>query len=96
MALPSLRRGSGGRSASFRTTVSRFLRASTSSSASSAFANLVAGYLVTRDSLTGRLEGYGRAGYLTVGAFLLAVVLAHRLRAAATHAARPAAPIDLA
>jgi len=64
--------------------------------ASSALANLVAGYIVTRDPLTGRLEGYGRAGYLTVGAFLVAVVLAHRLRAAAPHAARPAAPIDLA
>lgn len=59
----------------------------------SAAANLVGGALVTRDS-AGHLLGYGRVGWLSVGAFLLTLVLAHRLRAAAPHAARnrPAEP----
>lgn len=55
----------------------------------SALANLVAGLLVTRDAVSGRLEGYPHAGYLAIGAFALAVVLAWRLRAAAPHAAAP-------
>lgn len=52
----------------------------------SALANLVGGTLITRDA-AGHLLGYGRVGWLATGAFLLTVVLAHRLRAAAPHAA---------
>lgn len=52
----------------------------------SALANLVGGTLVTRDA-AGHLAGYGRLGWLATGAFLLTLVLAHRLRAAAPHAA---------
>jgi len=55
----------------------------------SALANLVAGFLVTRDAVSGRLEGYPRVGYLAIGAFAFAVFLAWRLRAAAPHAAAP-------
>ena len=59
----------------------------------SAAANLLGGALITRDS-AGHLVGYGRVGWLSVGAFFLTLVLAHRLRAAAPHAAvnRPATP----
>jgi len=59
----------------------------------SAAANLLGGALITRDS-AGHLVGYGRVGWLSVAAFLLTLVLAHRLRAAAPHAAinRPSAP----
>ena len=59
----------------------------------SAAANLLGGALITRDA-TGHLVGYGRVGWLSVGAFALTLVLAHRLRAAAPHAAvnRPATP----
>lgn len=53
---------------------------------SSAAANLVAGALITRDA-AGHLVGYARVGWLAVGGFLLTLVLAHRLRAAAPHAA---------
>jgi predicted MFS family arabinose efflux permease len=52
----------------------------------SALANLVGGMLVTRD-VTGRLLGYPQVGWLATGAFLLSLALAHRLRAAAPHAA---------
>ncbi len=52
----------------------------------SASANLVAGAIITRDA-AGHLVGYDRVGWLAVGGFLLTVVLAHRLRAAAPHAA---------
>jgi Arabinose efflux permease len=52
----------------------------------SAAANLLGGALITRDA-AGHLVGYGRVGWLSVGAFVLTVVLAHRLRAAAPHAA---------
>ncbi len=52
----------------------------------SAAANLVAGALVTRDA-AGHLVGYARVGWLAVGGFLLTLILAHRLRAAAPHAA---------
>lgn len=56
--------------------------------AASGVANLTAGALVVRGS-TGRLDGYPRVGWLAVAAFLLTLVLAWRLRAAAPHAARP-------
>lgn len=64
---------------------------------SSAAANLVAGALVTRDA-AGHLVGYGRVGWLAVGGFLLTLFLAHRLRAAAPHAAInvPAGPATAA
>lgn len=51
----------------------------------SAIANSVAGFFIVRDSITGRLEGYPRVGWLAIGAFILVVFLAHRLRNA-THA----------
>lgn len=60
--------------------------------ASGAFANLVAGLIVTQDIATGRLEGYTHAGYLAIAAFVFAVYLASRLRAAAPHAAAPHRP----
>jgi len=53
---------------------------------SSALANLAGGLLVTRD-MTGQLLGYPRAGWLAIAAFVLTLALAHRLRAAAPHAA---------
>lgn len=56
----------------------------------SALANTVAGIFVTREIVSGRLEGYPRVGYLAVLAFAAAVYLAARLRAAAPEAARPA------
>jgi MFS transporter, DHA1 family, inner membrane transport protein len=59
--------------------------------AASGIANLIAGALVTREA-TGRLAGYGRVGWLAVGAFVLTVALAWRLRSAAPHAARPGNP----
>lgn len=52
----------------------------------SSLANLVGGALIWRDS-AGHLAGYTRIGWLSTGAFLLTLVLAHRLRAAAPHAA---------
>lgn len=52
----------------------------------SALANLVGGALISRDA-AGHLLGYGRVGWLASGAFLLTLLLAHRLRAAAPHAA---------
>jgi DHA1 family inner membrane transport protein len=58
---------------------------------SSALANLVGGALITRDA-AGHLVGYGRVGWLATGAFLFTLVLAHRLRAAAPHAAINLAP----
>ena len=56
---------------------------------SGAIANLVAGIIVTRDAVTGRLEGYGHAGYLAVAAFGVAVFMAMRLRDAAPEASAP-------
>ena len=53
----------------------------------SAMANLVGGLLIARDA-GGRLTGYGRVGWVSVLAFVLTLILAHRLRAAAPHAAR--------
>lgn len=58
----------------------------------SALANSIAGLFVTREALSGRLEGYPRVGYLAVLAFAGAIYLAARLRAAAPHAARPHRP----
>ncbi len=52
----------------------------------SSLANLVGGAIITRDA-AGRLIGYDRVGWLAVAAFLVTLVLAHRLRAAAPHAA---------
>ncbi|HYC69562.1 MAG TPA: MFS transporter [Opitutaceae bacterium] len=57
--------------------------------AAGALANTAAGYVVTRDAATGYLHGYGRVGWLTVGAFFLAVWMAARLRSAAPHASAP-------
>jgi hypothetical protein len=57
--------------------------------AAGGIANLVAGLLVTTGA-GGRLVGYGRVGWLAVGCFTGAVVLAARLRAVAPHASRPA------
>ena len=51
-------------------------------------ANLVAGSLITRDVVSGRLVGYPRVGWIAVAAFALTVVLAWRLRAVAPHAAK--------
>lgn len=51
--------------------------------ASSALANTVAGFLITREAVTGRLQGYDRVGWLAVACFALAVYLATRLRAIA-------------
>jgi predicted MFS family arabinose efflux permease len=59
--------------------------------AAGAGANLLGGALITRDA-AGHLLGYGRVGWLSVVAFLLTLVLAHRLRAAAPHAALNPAP----
>jgi len=67
--------------------------------AAGGLANIVAGSLITREAVTDRLIGYPRVGWIAVGAFMLTVVLAWRLRAAAPHAARstprqnPAAPL---
>ena len=57
--------------------------------AASGLANLVAGLFITRETSTGRLEGFPRVGWLSAAGFALTVVLAWRLRAAAPHAARP-------
>lgn len=57
--------------------------------AAGGLANIVAGTLITREAVTGRLVGYPRVGWIAVGAFLLTVVLAWRLRAAAPHSSRP-------
>ncbi len=55
--------------------------------ASAGLANITAGFLVTA-APDGRLIGYPRAGFLSLGAFLLTVWLAWRLRAIAPYAAR--------
>jgi len=57
--------------------------------AASGIASVLAGALITREASSGRLVGYPRVGWLAVGAFVLTVVLAWRLRSAAPHAARP-------
>lgn len=52
-----------------------------------AIANLIGGALITRDAATGRLLGYPAVGWISLTMFLVTLVLAHRLRAAAPHAA---------
>lgn len=54
--------------------------------AASAGANLVAGWFILREA-NGRLIGLPVLGYVSVGFFILTVVLAARLRAAAPHVA---------
>ncbi len=63
--------------------------------ASSGIANLLSGLLVTR-AVSGRLVGYERVSYLAIGAFLLTLVLAWWLRAAAPQAAKPGHPGGMA
>ncbi len=48
----------------------------------------LAGTLVTK-GIDGRLEGYGRTGWISVGAVLATLVVAAALRKAAPHATRP-------
>ena len=55
--------------------------------ASGGLGNVVAGAIVTADA-SGRLLHYSRAGWVSVAAFGLTVLLAWRLRAIAPHAAR--------
>jgi hypothetical protein len=57
--------------------------------AAGGLANIVAGTLITREAVTGRLIGYPRVGWIAVSAFILTVVLAWRLRSSAPHAAKP-------
>jgi MFS transporter, DHA1 family, inner membrane transport protein len=57
--------------------------------AASGLGNLTAGAFVTREAISGRLVGYPTVGWVSVGGFLLTVVLAWRLRALVPHAARP-------
>ncbi len=52
-----------------------------------AIANLIGGALITRDA-AGRLVGYPLVGWFALVMFGVTLVLAHRLRAAAPHAAR--------
>ena len=67
--------------------------------AAGGLANLTAGALVTREAVSGRLIGYPLVGWISVGAFVLTLVLACWLRAAAPHAAQagsqPSAPVVL-
>lgn len=51
-----------------------------------ALANIAGGALITRN-VSGRLVDYDRVGWVATAAFIVTVVLAHRLRAAAPHAA---------
>lgn len=60
--------------------------------AAGGLANIVAGTLITREAATGRLVGYPRVGWIAVGAFILTVVLAWRLRSSAPHASTPGHP----
>lgn len=57
--------------------------------AASGLANVLAGFFVTRDP-AGHLIGYPVLGYVAVGFFILAVLCAIELRAAAPHVASPA------
>jgi DHA1 family inner membrane transport protein len=57
--------------------------------AASGLANVLAGLFVTRDP-TGHLAGYPVLGYVSIGFFVLAVLCAVELRAAAPHVAKPA------
>ena len=58
--------------------------------ATSGLANVCAGWFVTRDVVTGHLDGYPVLGYVSVTFFFIAVVCAFRLRNAAPHVAIPA------
>jgi DHA1 family inner membrane transport protein len=57
--------------------------------AASGVANVLAGLFVTRDP-AGHLIGYPALGYVSVGFFILAVLFAVELRAAAPHVSTPA------
>jgi len=57
--------------------------------AASGLANVLAGLFVTREP-SGHLAGYPVLGYISVGFFILAVLCAVELRAAAPHVATPA------
>ncbi len=63
--------------------------------ASGALANITAGLLITKNA-AGQLVGYPRAGLISAVAFVLTVILAAWLRAAAPHAAKNPAPADAA
>jgi predicted MFS family arabinose efflux permease len=54
----------------------------------SGFANIVAGWMITKDT-AGRLVGFPSVGYLSTGAFVGTVLLAWWLRSAVPHAAKP-------
>jgi DHA1 family inner membrane transport protein len=53
-----------------------------------AVANVIAGFFVTRDS-SGHLLGLPTLGYVSVGFFILTVLLAAELRSAAPHVSAP-------
>lgn len=53
------------------------------------FANVIAGPFIFRDA-AGHLLGFSRLGYVSAGFFVLTVLLAYELRAAAPHVATPA------
>jgi predicted MFS family arabinose efflux permease len=57
--------------------------------AASAFANVIAGFFITRDS-AGHLLGYPALGYVAVAFFVITVLLAAGLCRAAPHVAMPA------
>ncbi|MEO5957506.1 MAG: MFS transporter, partial [Opitutaceae bacterium] len=63
--------------------------------AASGFASLIAGLFVTADS-SGHLVGFPTLGYVSVGFFVLAVLLAAQLRIAAPHVSAPAGKIAVA
>ncbi len=58
--------------------------------ATSGFANVLSGFFVTRDVVTGHLDGYPVLGYVSVGFFFVAVLCALGLRNAAPQDAIPA------
>ncbi|MBP6507754.1 MAG: MFS transporter [Opitutaceae bacterium] len=60
--------------------------------AASGLASIIAGRFITSDS-AGHLSGFPRVGILAVAAFLLTVVFAAWLRAAAPHAAKNPTPV---
>ncbi|MDR2845522.1 MAG: MFS transporter [Puniceicoccales bacterium] len=56
--------------------------------ASASFAHIVAGWMITRDEVTGHIFGYDNVGLLAAAAFVVTLFLAAWLRAAAPWAAR--------
>lgn len=60
--------------------------------AASGLANIIAGLFVTRD-ISGHLVGMPTLGYVSVGFFILGVLLAAKLREAAPHVSLPAAKL---